>query len=98
MFSFRLALVASVALLFTQSPVRLHAQAAANPIPNSDDTPRLDFIYEEIVTLGASVHPGETPWGERNIVPITGGTFAGPNIKGKILPGGWDWQLASKSG
>lgn len=85
------------------SQIRLHAQAATSPAPNSvphpiEDTPKLDFIYEEVVTLGAAVHPGETPWGERNIVPITGGTFSGPDIKGKILPGGWDWQLASKSG
>lgn len=81
------------------SPIPLHAQAATSPAPNSvEDTPKLDFVYEEVVTLGAAVHPGETPWGERNIVPITGGTFSGPDIKGKILPGGWDWQLASKSG
>ncbi len=77
--------------------IHLFAQAASSPAADPD-TPSLDFIYEEVVTLGASVHPGETPWGERNIVPITGGTFAGPKIKGKILPGGWDWQLASKSG
>lgn len=72
-----------------------HAQTTPNPV---DDTPKLDFIYEELVTLGQAVHPGDTPWGERNIVPITGGTFSGPNIKGKVLLGGWDWQLASKSG
>lgn len=93
-FTFPLALVAAAALLFAQPPLRLHAQAAANP----DDTPKLEFVYEETVTLGPSVHPGETPWGDRNIIPITGGAFAGPKIKGKILPGGWDWQLASKSG
>jgi len=75
--------------------MRLKAQAAPNA---SEDVPRLDFIYEELVTLGDAIHPGQTPWGERNIIPITGGNFAGPGIKGRILPGGWDWQLSSKVG
>ncbi|MGA8873318.1 MAG: DUF3237 domain-containing protein, partial [Candidatus Acidiferrales bacterium] len=43
-------------------------------------------------------HPGETPFGDRNIVPITGGVFSGPNIRGKVMPGGWDWQLVTKTG
>lgn len=60
--------------------------------------PSLQFIYEEIVTLGPSQVVGDTPQGRRNIVPITGGTFEGPRLKGKILPGGWDWQLASPGG
>ena len=62
------------------------------------DTPRMEFVFEEIVTLGAAVHPGATPYGERNIIPITGGSFSGPKIKGKVLPGGWDWQLTTKTG
>jgi Protein of unknown function (DUF3237) len=62
---------------------------------DTPDTPHLEFVFEEFVTLGASIHPGETPFGERNIVPITGGTFSGPNIRGKVLSGGWDWQLVS---
>ena len=65
---------------------------------DTPDTPRLEFVFEEFVTLGASIHPGETPFGERNIVPITGGTFSGPNIRGKIMSGGWDWQLVTKTG
>jgi hypothetical protein len=65
---------------------------------DTSDTPRLEFAFEEFVTLGASIHPGETPFGERNIVPITGGTFSGPNIQGKVMSGGWDWQLATKTG
>lgn len=65
---------------------------------DTSDTPRLEFAFEEFVTLGASIHPGETPFGERNIVPITGGTFSGPNIRGKVMSGGWDWQLVTKTG
>jgi len=76
-------------------------QAKSNPTgsqKDTPDTPHLEFVLEEFVTLGASIHPGETPFGERNIVPITGGTFSGPNIRGKVMSGGWDWQLATKTG
>jgi Protein of unknown function (DUF3237) len=36
--------------------------------------------------------------GERRIIPIVGGVFAGPRIKGKVLPGGADRQLVRKDG
>jgi len=62
------------------------------------EVPHLEFVFEEFVTLGAGIHPGETPFGDRNIVPITGGTFSGPHIRGKVMPGGWDWQLSTKTG
>jgi Protein of unknown function (DUF3237) len=60
--------------------------------------PALEFAFEELVTLDADVPVGETPEGRRNIIPITGGTFSGPKIKGRIMPGGWDWQLAGPGG
>jgi hypothetical protein len=60
--------------------------------------PQLKFVYEEQVTLTSSIPVGETPMGKRTIVPISGGTFSGPGLKGKILPGGWDWQLTNASG
>jgi hypothetical protein len=69
------------------------AQAQAQPAP-----PRLEFAFEEVVLLGAAVAPGDTPYGKRNIIPIIGGTFEGPGIKGMIVPGGWDWQLARADG
>ncbi len=50
------------------------------------------------MTLAADIPVGETPIGKRNIVPITGGTFDGPGLRGKIMPGGWDWQLTIASG
>ena len=60
--------------------------------------PRLEFAFEEVVTLGPATALGETPLGKRNILPITGGTFEGPGIKGTIVPGGWDWQLTRADG
>jgi len=37
--------------------------------------------------LGAVSH------GVRSIVPVTGGDFEGPRLRGRILPGGGDWLL-----
>jgi len=33
---------------------------------------------------------------QRGYIPIIGGTFSGPAIKGKVVPGGWDWQLQTR--
>ena len=60
--------------------------------------PKLEFAFEETVTLGAAVPVGSTPLGKRNIIPITGGTFEGPGVKGTVMPGGWDWQLTRADG
>jgi hypothetical protein len=60
--------------------------------------PSLEFAFEEIVTLGPAVTVGETARGVRRYIPITGGTFEGPDIRGEVLPGGWDWQLDRPDG
>lgn len=73
-------------------------QPKSNSGGSKAPTPHLAFVFEEYVTLGPGIHPGETPFGDRNIVPITGGVFSGPKIRGKVMPGGWDWQLATKTG
>ena len=41
---------------------------------------------------------GPTPLGRRRYIPITGGTFTGPRIRGEILPGGADWQIERSDG
>jgi hypothetical protein len=38
------------------------------------------------------------PAGRRRIVPILGGTFEGPDLRGTILPGGADWQIVRADG
>jgi hypothetical protein len=72
----------------------LCAGAAAQDSPE----PGLEFVFEETVTLGKVVEVGKTVRGERRIIPITGGHFEGPQIKGEVMPGGWDWQLTRGDG
>ena len=59
------------------------------------ETPQLEFVMQLKVTLGEAYSLGETPHGRRTVIPITGGTFEGPRVKGTILNGGADYQLAS---
>lgn len=59
------------------------------------EQPKLEFVFEISVqvTPGKIQEVGETGKGIRRIVPITGGTFEGPAIKGIVVSGGYDWQL-----
>lgn len=59
------------------------------------DTPQLEFALQLRVTLGETYSVGETQHGRRTVIPITGGTFEGPLLKGTILNGGADYQLAN---
>jgi hypothetical protein len=60
--------------------------------------PRLSFAFEVRATVAAPTEIGAIPHGRRRIVAITGGTFEGPNVRGKVLPGGADWQLIQPDG
>lgn len=85
--------ISALAALMTTASAGL-GQSGGADLPEPD----LEFAFEEIVTLGPGIHVGQTPRGQRHIIPITGGTFKGPAISGTILPGGWDWQLSRADG
>jgi len=53
-----------------------------------------DDLITETVTLSPSQSVGASKRGNRNIIPITGGELTG-RIKGKVLPGGADYQNLS---
>lgn len=92
--------VAISALLLAPAAMAV-AQPAGSPVgtlPPAAEIPKVAFAFEERVTLGASVAVGETPYGSRNLVPITGGEIAGPKLHGTVLPYGWDWQLKPSDG
>jgi uncharacterized protein DUF3237 len=61
--------------------------------------PRLATIYRLEATLGQPLDLGDTVQGRRRIVPLTGGTFTGPELNGKLLPGASaDWQIVLSDG
>jgi hypothetical protein len=55
-----------------------------------------------LMTLTLAADPaqrlGTVPHGTRSIVPVTGGGFEGPQLRGKVLPGGGDWLLLRSDG
>ena len=61
--------------------------------------PRLTWIYRLEAQLGKPVDVGDVSAGRRRIVPLTGGTFSGPELNGKLLPGASaDWQIVLPDG
>jgi hypothetical protein len=61
--------------------------------------PRLVRIYRLEATLGQPFDVGDVAAGHRRIVPLTGGTFTGPELTGKLLPGASaDWQITLPDG
>ncbi len=66
-----------------------------------DDAPRPpqpEWIYDATVELEREVAHGATIRGGRFRVAIIGGTFAGPGFTGRVVPGGYDWQLLRRDG
>jgi hypothetical protein len=75
---------------FTQGPL-------LGAAPPAEAVPRLEFVFEERVTIAPAVVVGETALGYRQYIGITGGTIAGPRLKGRVVPGGFDFQLTYKA-
>lgn len=71
------------------------AMNASAQVTEPKDTPQMEFALQLKVTLGDAYSCGETQHGRRTIIPITGGTFEGPHIKGTIINGGADYQIAN---
>lgn len=55
-------------------------------------------IFRISADLGEIQMLGRTPYGERRIIEILGGSVEGSMLKGKILPGGSDWQIIRSDG
>ena len=56
-------------------------------------------MYRLEATIAQPLDVGETTQGHRRIVPLTGGTFTGPQLNGKLLPGASaDWQIVLPDG
>jgi hypothetical protein len=54
----------------------------------------IEHLFIAMIEVAEPRDLGQTPVGRRRIIDITGGTFEGPRMKGRILAGGADWQVA----
>ena len=77
-------------LIMTTTASGIRAQAPAPPT--------LVFAFELRAQVAPPLVVGEIAAGTRRIVQITGGTFEGPGFKGRVLPGGADWQIIHPDG
>ncbi len=60
--------------------------------------PDLELLFEARGVLDATIVVGQAPEGLKRVVPILGGTFEGPRLRGTIVPGGADWQYVRADG
>ena len=60
--------------------------------------PGLEFVYEAYGELGDPLPIGRTVDGERRIIPILSGGFAGPLLRGDLIGNAADWQLTRPDG
>ena len=69
-------------------------------MPESTAVPelKLEYAFTARAALDPPVVIGQGPDGLRRFVPITGGTFAGPLMSGKVVPGSGDWQVVRADG
>lgn len=57
-----------------------------------NSAPKLEYVMELLVKCEGTYEVGPTVQGRRVVIPIVGGTFEGPRIKGEVIPGGADYQ------
>jgi hypothetical protein len=75
------------------------------PLPAPSLSPadrKASMRYRPLITLRLNTAPtqdiGGGPNGTRVTFPITGGSFEGDRLRGKVLPGGDDWTLKRPDG
>ena len=59
--------------------------------------PNLEHVADLTVFVAEPIEAGNVTGlnsrGKRRIIPITGGTLTGPQLQGRVLPGGADFQM-----
>jgi hypothetical protein len=73
------AVLAAVCVGAVGAPSALAAQTPASALES-------EFIMELLLDVDTQLDAGHV-----RIAPVTGGTFAGPDIRGTVHPGGADW-------
>ena len=58
----------------------------------------LAHAFDIEVTLAPPKEVGAIATGNRRVIDITGGTFEGERMRGKVLAGGADYQLVRSDG
>jgi len=67
-------------------------------IPPLPAPPALLPMAQVRCEVGALVSLGVAKYGERRYVPLLGGTVVGPELNGRVVEGGVDWQVQRGDG
>ncbi len=78
--------------------IAVAAGRGGNALPAGAKVPAFALLYECTVTISPAIDFGATIEGHRRAIPITGGTFRGPRMRGTVLHEGADWNLSRKDG
>ncbi|MCA9839781.1 MAG: DUF3237 family protein [Trueperaceae bacterium] len=67
-------------------------------MPFRPPVPRLEPLFQAHVDVDDPLDVGAVATGQRKVIPITGGSFTGERLKGRVIPGGADWQIVAADG
>src|ERR1700738_374744 len=81
----------------TENESRATPADGQSPRPAQDDKLQSEFLLDLTLEAQAPHNLGSAGVG-RLIVPVSGGTFAGPRLKGTIVPPGGDWIIQRPDG
>lgn len=79
-------------------------QGGAAPIPQVGNpsqpsyNPSSEFVATIYATIADEMKVGDTARGQIRAIPITGGEVEGSKLKGRVVPGGADWQRTRADG
>jgi len=98
-------LISTIALIFSILTVSfLYSQKTNAQNTSTENNGSLfkdfksEFMWDAKVKITNLINVGESKRGVRRVIPISGGTFSGPKIKGEVLSGGEDCQLVRPDG
>src|ERR1700689_1710033 len=79
--------------------MEFHLDHTHQPRKLPDMLPRCEYVMQTRVITGKGMAMGSYGGtGQRIMVPIVGGDFDGPELKGRVVPGGTEWPLVRLDG
>jgi len=94
----KLLTTAIIAIVFARTTTVFPASAKENEaFPPKDDKLQSEFLLDLSLEAQTPQNLGSAAGG-RLIVPVSGGTFTGPSLKGTIIPPGGDWIVQRPDG
>src|SRR5258708_16636546 len=96
------AVAASLVAVPTSTLIGCALRAGANNHDRSANGRETTMNSQPLMTVRIVAAPpqklGMVPHGTRTVVPVAGGDFEGPRLRGVVLPGGGDWLLLRSYG